>query len=510
MLKQDSATYRGYRTPGIRLNEEMLPKLGKLYGERTVGMYPALHAFDKAHTVMLIEEGLLDRDAGIAILRGFRKMEAEGVVAARTRVGGALHSGEQYMIRLLGEDVGGRFHLARSSGDLAAVAINAMQREKLIELMLALNRLRRVLIDLAAERSDIIMPGYSFGHHAQPMTVAHLLLSWVATLERDFDRLHGVYRRVNVSPAGAAIMVGSDFPVNRTRTAELLGFDAVHENCADAIVALNADDLLDMPAAIAILYHSLAKWAEDVVLWTSNEYHFIDIPDRYCGTSSIMMQKKTVVGPAEIKGASSEALGCFVMAYHALKGTTGLPINERYNAMAALWRVVEYGVRDMDMLGELLPAVRFRKEFLLEHSKRHWATATDLAGELVRRCDLPWRSAHQIVGILVRLCEERGLTPSDVTPVLLDEAAMLYHARPAGLDQASISDALDPRRFVTRRNLQGGPAPCETLRQGQVFGEQLARDEQVTAAMRARLDAAAGKLEAAIDSLLTDRGPPPC
>jgi argininosuccinate lyase len=502
MLKQDSANYRGYRTPGIRLTEEILPHLGKLYGERTAGMYPALHAFDKAHTVMLIEEGLLDRSAGIAILQGFRQMEAEGVAAARSRVGGALHSGEQYMIRLLGEEIGGRFHLARSSGDLAAVGLNTMQREKLLELMRALNRFRRVLLGLAAERADIIMPGYSFGHHAQPMTLAHLLLSWAATLERDFDRLLGVFRRINVSPAGAAIMVGSDFPVNRARTAELLGFDAVHENCADAIVALNADDLLDMPAAIAILYHSLAKWAEDIVLWTSNEYHFIDVPDRYCGTSSIMMQKKTVIGPAEVKGASSEALGCFVMAYHALKGSTGLPINERSNAMAALWRVVEYGVRDMDMLCDLLPVIHFRKEFLLEHSKRHWATATDLAGELVRQRDVPWRSAHQIVGILVRLCEERDLTPSDVTPALLDEAALLYHGQPAGLDQAAIDLALDPEHFVARRDLQGGPAPSETARQGVVFGDQLTRDEQTITAIEAGITAAAGKLEAAIDQLI--------
>jgi argininosuccinate lyase len=190
------------------------------------------------------------------------------------------------------------------------------------------------------------------------------------------------------------------------------------------------------------------------------------------------------------------------MAYHALKGSTGLPINERHNAMAALWRVAEYGVRDMDMLANLLPAIHFRKEFLLEHTGRHWATATDLAGELVRQRDVPWRSAHQIVGILIRLCEQRGLTPADVTPTLLDEAAVLYHDAPAGLDQAAINQALDPRRFVARRDLQGGPAPSETLRQGAVFGGRLALDEQAVTAIEARLAVAARKLEQAIDGLI--------
>src|SRR4051812_23388623 len=203
MLKQKSSEYRGYRTAGIRLREEMLPQLGKLYGERTRPMLPAVHAFDKAHTVMLVEEGLLDPAAGAAILRGLRQMEAEGVVETRARVGGGLHSGEQYLIRLLGEEIGGRFHVARSSGDLSSVAINALQRERLLAIMRGVNDLRRVLIDLSRQHTDTILPGYSFGQHAQPMTLAHLWLSWAANLARDFDRLAGAYRRINVSPAGA-------------------------------------------------------------------------------------------------------------------------------------------------------------------------------------------------------------------------------------------------------------------------------------------------------------------
>ena len=112
MLKQKSSEYRGYRMAGIRLREPIDPQLGKIYGEHMQAFLPAVHAFDKAHTVMLVEEGLLDRGIGIATLRGLRQMEAEGVVEARLRSGGGLHSGEQYLIRLLGEDIGGRFHLA--------------------------------------------------------------------------------------------------------------------------------------------------------------------------------------------------------------------------------------------------------------------------------------------------------------------------------------------------------------------------------------------------------------
>ncbi len=261
MLKQPSSEYRGFRAGGIRLREEMLPQLGKLAAGRSRLMFHALHAFDKAQAVMLVEEGLLSREHGKAILEALRRMEKDGVEETRTKSGGGLHSGEQYLIRALGEEIGGRLHLGRSSGDLSSVGINTLQREKVLRILEGVNRLRRVLLGLARRHTGTILPGYSFGQHAQPMTLAHLLLSWVANLARDFERLHGVYGRVNTSPAGAAIMVGSDFPLNRERTAELLGFDAIHENMADAILELNADDSLDVPMAVALLYHTLiTRW----------------------------------------------------------------------------------------------------------------------------------------------------------------------------------------------------------------------------------------------------------
>ena len=502
MLKQPSSEYRGFRAPGIRLREEMLPQLQKLAAGRSRPMLHVFHAFDKAHAVMLIEEGLLAREAGASILRALREMEQEGVEEVRTRTGGGLHSGEQYLIRALGEEVGGRLHLGRSSGDLSSVGINAVQRERVLRILEGVNRLRGLLLDLARGHTDTILPGYSFGQHAQPMTLAHLWLSWAANLARDFDRLHGVYRRVNVSPAGATIMVGSDFPLNRARTAELLGFDGVHENSADAILELTADDSLDVPMAVALLYHSMAKWADDLILWSTVEFDFVDIPDRFCNTSSIMMQKKNVIGPAEVKGASAEAIGCVVTSYHALKGSTGLPVTERYYALEALWRVADNCARDLDWFCQLLPEVRWKRERMREQAWRHWATATDLAGALVRLRDLPWRTAHQIVGILVRLSEERGLGPDAVTPALLDEAARAYHGEPAGLDAEAIRAALDPGRFIAARTLRGGPAPAESLRQADVLAAALSTDEATVAAIHARLDDSARRLEAAVDAII--------
>jgi argininosuccinate lyase len=191
-----------------------------------------------------------------------------------------------------------------------------------------------------------------------------------------------------------------------------------------------------------------------------------------------------------------------VTSYHALKGPTGLPVTERYYALEQLWRVAASAVRDLDWFCELLPALGIRREHMRERAWRHWATATDLAGALVRQRDLPWRTAHQIVGILVRLCEERGLGPDAVTPTLLDEAAMLYHGQKADLDATAIQTALDPRRFIESRTLQGGPAPAESRRQADLLDAQTARDTQDVEAIGARIAHAARKLEEAIDRLL--------
>jgi len=251
-----------------------------------------------------------------------------------------------------------------------------------------------------------------------------------------------------------------------------------------------------------VLYHSLAKWADDLIQWSTSEYNFAEIPDRYCNTSSIMMQKKNVIGPAEVKGGSAEALGCFVTSYHALKGTTGLPIQERYYALEMLWRVADRGVRDLGWFCDLLPQLAIHKEHMREQAWRHWATATDLAGALVSHKDMPWRTAHQIVGILVRLCEERKLGPADVTPALLDEAAIAYHEMPAGLDQQAIRDALDPARFIASRTLRGGPAPAESLRQASLFEAATTADENTVAAIDARIAESQRKLEAAVDAVI--------
>jgi argininosuccinate lyase len=500
MLKQKSSEYRGYRTAGIRLREEIQPQLGKIYGGHMQAFLPAVHAFDKAHTVMLVEEGLLDLPVGIATLRGLRQMEVEGVVESRLRAGGGLHSGEQYLIRLLGEDIGGRFHLARSSGDLSTIGINTLQREKLLALMRAVNRLRSVLIDLARNHTDTILPGYSFGQHAHPMTLAHFWLSWVATLARDFDRLHGTYRRVNVSPAGAAIMVGSNFPVNRERTAELLGFDSVQSNTRDAVV--NLDTLLHAHGVIAVAISNAVSVASDLYLWSMSEVRFVELDDAYCSTSSIMPQKKNAWAPAWIRGQGSLALGRLSGVFALAKmESDGLE-----DTLLGPWQLYEAldELEDMvALLAGMVATLRVDEARLLERTRRGWTQATDLAAMLTREAGISWRDAHQVLARLVREAIDAGKGQEDVTPADIDRVAQSLLGRSLGVTPEAIRSAVDPRQSVENRHVvEGSPAPAEVEAQIRAARADLNEDAVRIDALVAKQRAAAARLEAAIDAVL--------
>ena len=351
--------------------EPLLPNIISHSSDEELPLLYCYHAFDKAHLTMLAEEELIPREDALAMLRALRDMEAEGVNEVRLEAGGGMHSGEQYFIRQLGEVVGGRVHLGRSSGDLAAVGRRIRQRDLLIELMQDINRFRSAVINVAEQSLDAVMPGYTHTQHAQPVTFGHQILSWASILERDFDRSDNAYDRVNESPAGAAIMTGSNFPLNRQRTAELMGFDRTIRNTFDAI--LSKDSALDTFFAVASVNLNLSRWAADMNFWFSSEGGYIDVPDRFCGTSSIMMQKKNPYALEYQRGAAAESIGGLVTGFTALKAATGDTIMDPMYLFESLWRSFDLAIRRLRWYTDLLPALELKRERMLEMAGAYWA-----------------------------------------------------------------------------------------------------------------------------------------
>jgi argininosuccinate lyase len=484
-----------YRKAGARLTEDADPsqiahKVGSV--ERTQPLLHAYHMFDKAHVVMLIEESLVPRSDGKAILRAFREAESAGWERLRGEGGHGLFSGEAYLIEKLGEEIGGKIHLGRSSGDLNSVSSRIGIREKLMNVMEADLQCREAYLTLAGQHLETVLPTYTMMQQAQIGTFAHYLVAWALPLERDFERLVGAYDRTNISSAGAGIGTGSDFPLNRSRTAELLGFAAVSENTRDANAG--RDYVLESLSAIAILMLNVA-WATDTIyLFCSNEFNFVEIADRYCGSSSIMPQKKnphSLMEVAETASQLSGALSAMMTNARSVSGSVkpALQNFDKTSAALKLW-------------AGIISTLTVNKKIMRQRSLEFWALATDLAGAIVRERSLPWRTAHQITAILVRQALEQGKQPLDIDSEFVDQAAREYLGKPIALGNQRIREVLDPLRAIKARTLTGGTAPAEVKRQIETCFARLGKDTETLARKKQSLQGAATRLEQAINAII--------
>ena len=462
-MTTEKNVYDGFRSAGKRLTEAPLGHLdlhrSNLLGDSVFG----IHAFDKAHALMLSEEGINTKEVGQKILAGLLAIEASGIAETRALADGGMHSGEHYLIQNFGEDIGGRLHLGRSSGDLIEVARRLTFRMHLHTILRALSDVRSSLLALAEKHLETVMPGYTHGQHAQPTTFAHWATMFSDVFTRDTARLLSFHTRLNRSPAGAAILTGSDFPLNRHRVSDLLGFDEPLPHTMDAI--LSHDLEMEYASVLAVLAQNVGRLADDLILWSTTEFAMIEVPDRYCGTSSIMPQKKNPDGLEDLKSVAARSLGVVVTVATAEKGPTGFPIMERRNSQAMLWDLGrDLGVR-LETLGPLLRDMNVRRSRMLALAGANWAQVTDLSAALVRDAGMDWRTSHQVVAVFVRESIEAGVTPAESTSAQLDVAALKMGASAPQLSASSFAQAMDVRSFVGRRTLFGGPAPSSVARE---------------------------------------------
>lgn len=491
-----SSDYRGFRTAGARLTEEPLNHLdfhrSRLLGESV----HAIHAFDKAHALMLGEEGIIPKTTSAAMLRAFRAMEADGLEKARAEADGGMHSGEHYLTKTLGEEIGGRLHLGRSSGDLIEVARRMTFRNHVQRMLAGLNVLRSTLLDLAEVHRETVMPGYTHGQHAQPTTFGHWLTMFEEVFARDTGRLLSFHVRLNRSPAGAAIMTGSDFPLNRRRVSDLLGFDAPLSHTMDAI--LSHDLEMEYAGVLAVLAQNIGRLADDLFIWSTMEFAMVELPDRYCGTSSIMPQKKNPDGLEDIKGVAAQSLGVVATVMMAEKGPTGFPIMERRNSQAILWGLGSaLGIR-LETLAPLIRDLKVNVARMRELAGANWAQVTDVAAVLVRERAIDWRTAHQIVSVFVRQNIEAGCRPGHATSASLDQAAEDLGVAAPKLSDAIFTDAMDPSAFVRRRQIFGGPSPEAIGREIGSARERLASDSGRCDVLEKQVENSKDALEKAI------------
>ena len=410
----------------------------------------------QAHARMLAKVGVLTGDEAARIIEGLDAIREE--IAAGDfdwQVGREdVHMNiEARLIERIGE-VGKKLHTGRSRNDQVATDIRLWLRAAIDDILALIRGYQRGLVDLAEREAETVMPGFTHLQTAQPVTFGHHMLAWYEMLERDAERLRDCRKRVNVLPLGAAALAGTPYPLDREYTAELLGFDGVTRNSLDAVS--DRDFAIEFTGAAATLMMHLSRQAEELILWASAQFAFIDLPDRYCTGSSIMPQKKNPDVPELVRGKTGRVYGHLTALLTLMKGQPLAYNKDNQEDKEPLFDTVDTLLGSLRAFADMVPNLEVRRASTLEATRKGFATATDLADYLVGR-GVAFRDAHEIVGRAVRVAQERGV---DLADLPLSELQAISAA--IGDD---VFGVLTPEGSAAARNLTGGTAPEQVRRQ---------------------------------------------
>jgi len=347
-------------------------------------------------------------------------------------------------------DTGKKLHTGRSRNDQVATDIRLWLRESIDAVTLQLTRLQRGIVELAAAHAATIMPGFTHLQVAQPITFGHHLLAWYEMLDRDFGRLQDCRVRLNQSPLGAAALAGTTFPIDRMMTAETLGFDGPTRNSLDSVS--DRDFAIEFTAAAALITTHLSRMSEELVLWTSAQFAFINIPDRFCTGSSIMPQKKNPDVPELVRGKTGRING-HLMALLTLMKSQPLAYNkDNQEDKEPLFDTVQTLHDCLRAFADMVPELVPNQENMRNAALEGFATATDLADYLVRR-GVAFRDAHEVVGNAVAHCVAESCRLEDLPLTLLRS---FYH----DID-ADVFEVLTLEGSVAARDHIGGTSPVQ-------------------------------------------------
>jgi len=420
----------------------------------------------EAHDIMLHEQGIIEREDLVTILGALEKLRREWE-AGRTRLEGKYEDVHEFIeacvIDLVGMEAGGKLHTGRSRNDQVALDIRMRLRKDLNSASNLILELVDTLFSKAEAhlRTPFIL--YTHTQHAQIGTFGHYLLAYAEMLLRDAQRLQDCYDRVNLSPLGAGPVGGTSLGINRDRTAMLLGFDGLVKNSLDA--TSSRDFMLEAAACLATLMVSMSRLVEDLILWSSSEFGFVELSDEFASVSSIMPQKKNPTVLELIRGKTGRVIGNLTGLLTILKGLSSGYSSDLQETKPLLWDSCDQASDSLKVLTGAISSMRVDTERLALAASASYVFATDLAERLVAEKLLTFREAHRVVGNLVRDMVSNDIKPKDVSSSMVEETAEKALKRKIHVKPAFVSEAKDPARSILNRKSLGSPNPaqCEQL-----------------------------------------------
>ncbi|WP_160725337.1 argininosuccinate lyase [Bacillus sp. USDA818B3_A] len=451
----------GRKFPGATYSEVVL---APAYEHAKQTFLEPMLAIHKAHLIMLVEQGLLQESAASKIFAGINTIDKETILQSTYdgQYEDLFFLVESQIMKVAGE-VGGSLHLARSRNDMGVAMYRMVLREKILVAVEALLSFQETLLKVIDTYKETIVLGHTHTQQAQPMTFSHYLLGMYDVVDRDLKRLKAAYDTCNVSPLGAAALTTTGFPINRKTVAELLGFPNIIKSAYDAIGG--ADYLGEIATAIQLAFINLGRFSQDLLLWSSQEFSAIRVADPYVQTSSIMPQKRNPVSLEHIRALSSSGIGNAQTVLQMLHNTPYGDINDTEDDLQPyLWKGLHLIDQVFRLTKVVVGTIEVNEELLKRRAQESFATITELADTLFREANIPFRTSHSVASQVVKIAMSRGWNATQVTSVLVDEAANAVIGHPLNVPEEIIRTAMDPKHFVKIRSLPGGPAPEEMKR----------------------------------------------
>ena len=410
-------------------------------------MYREDIAGSLAHAAMLAKVGILSEEDHAAIEKGLKDILAQiehGDFDFSIALEDIHMNIEKRLTDAIG-DAGSRLHTARSRNDQVALDTHLFVRHAVVDVMAHIRALQQALTESAAQHRDVIMPGYTHLQRAQPILFSHHLMAYFGMLARDFERFQGVYARTDIMPLGAGALAGTTLPIDRQFVAQRLHFERIYTNSLDAVS--DRDYIIEFLSAASILMVHLSRLSEEIILWCSREFSFVELDDAHCTGSSMMPQKKNPDVSELVRGKTGRVVGHLMAMLMAVKGLPLAYNKDLQEDKEGLFDTIDTVKFSLAVYAQLIRGMKLREDVMRHAVEADYSNATDLADYLVRK-GLPFRKAHAVAGQAVAQCIARGIYLADLPIADYQQLSPLF--------AEDIYDAISPETCVSCRNSYGG------------------------------------------------------
>ena len=417
-----------------------------------------------AHATMLAEQGIIDVGESKAIIDGLNGIlcDIESGALEIDPTAEDIHMFIEAQLTSRIGDAGKRLHTARSRNDQVALDIRLYLKDEIEEITHLTLELENTIIDLAKQHTRTVMPGYTHLQRAQPITFAHHLTAYAQMLARDLSRLADCKKRTDVMPLGSCALAGTTYPLNRRRTAELLGFSDITMNSLDGVS--DRDFAIELCSALSMLMMHLSRFSEEIIMWCSWEFKFIELDDAYSTGSSIMPQKKNPDITELIRGKTARVYGDLQTLLVMMKGLPLAYNKDMQEDKEAIFDAVDTVKLCISTFTPMLATMTVLEDNMRNAAARGFINATDCADYLVKK-GMPFRTAYKITGTLVKLCIDKN--------TVLEQLSLEEYRQLSELFDEDVYDAISLDTCVMQRNVEGGPAPQAVEKQIQLLEQTL-------------------------------------